>query len=75
MVQQSDELVREYVQTMITLSKRLDNVDPGTLRLMVIKGFKSHIQGYVLQRQEHCHNLDEVIKTARVAEATSAESA
>jgi hypothetical protein len=60
---------------MITLSKRLENVDPGTLRFLVIKGFKPHIKGYVLQQQEHCHNLDEVIKAARVAEATSAESA
>jgi hypothetical protein len=29
----------------------------------------------VLQQQEHCHNLDEAIKAARLAEAISAESA
>jgi hypothetical protein len=74
-VQQSEESVRVYVQTVIILSKRLENVDPGTLRFLVSRGFKPHIKGYVLQQQEHCHNLDEAIKAARVAEATSAESA
>jgi hypothetical protein len=50
-VQQNEESVRNYVQTMITLSKRLENVDPGTLRFLVIKGFKPHMKGYVLQQQ------------------------
>jgi hypothetical protein len=73
-VQQSEESVRDYVQTMVTLSKRLANVDPGTLRCLVIKGFRPHVKGYVLQHQEQCHTLDDVVKVARVAEATAAES-
>jgi hypothetical protein len=71
--QREEETVRDYVQTMITLSKRVENVDPKTLRFLVIKGFRPHIKGYILQHQEQCKTLDDLVKFGRVAEATAVD--
>jgi hypothetical protein len=72
--QREEETVRGYVQTMITLSKRVENVDPKTLRFLVIKGFRPHIKGYILQHQEQCKTLDDLVKFGSVAEATAVDS-
>jgi hypothetical protein len=71
--QREEDTVRDYVQTMITLSKRVENVDPKTLRFLVIKGFRPDIEGYILQHQEQCRTLDDLVKFGRVAEATAVD--
>jgi hypothetical protein len=71
--QKEEGTVRDYVQTMITLSKRVENVDPKTLRFLVIKGFRPHIKGYILQHQEQRKTLDDLVKFGRVAEATAVD--
>jgi hypothetical protein len=70
---QKEETVRDYVQTMITLSKRVENVDPRTLLFLVIKDFRPHIKGYSLQHQELCKTLDDLVIFGRVAEATTVD--
>jgi hypothetical protein len=73
-LQQGDESVRDYVQTMLLLTK--NRRVPGStyyVGFLVIEGFKLYIKGYVQQR-EHCHILDEVMETARLTEVTSAKA-